>query len=143
VSASVAVSCADMPFPCHAVKAWATMATLRPREAVFRAIDKGQRITTRRPTGRSVSRIIKIPKLSARRHLGILLSQSQNMVNLGSWTEKGECNSSVHVRAHVNRCRAHLAGLAIHWRSALLAHSALDGAQAAVRWVTTARQLGP
>jgi integrase len=58
-AATVVVPCPDMPAACAAVKVWASRASLKPGEPVFRRIDKGQRIAAGRLTDRSVARIVK------------------------------------------------------------------------------------
>jgi integrase len=59
-AATVVVPRADMPVAAEALEQWALVAALKPGEAIFRSIDKGQRIKPKRLGGRSVARIVKM-----------------------------------------------------------------------------------
>ena len=58
-AATVVVPRGDMPAAAEALEQWALVAALKPGEAIFRSIDKGQRIKPKRLGGRSVARIVK------------------------------------------------------------------------------------
>jgi len=58
-AATVVIPQADMPAACAAAQMWVAVAGLKPREPVFRTINKGQRIGAGRLRCRSVGRIIK------------------------------------------------------------------------------------
>ncbi len=67
----IAIPWPDKPTACEALPRWAAIAQLKPREPVFRWIDKGGTIAPGRLTDRSVSRIVtaRLRKLAiAKRH---------------------------------------------------------------------------